>query len=105
MVRANGRVSKAAVHDTRRNSRHTSDAIAAEIESIGDRASKLVHQAIEEVTDSIQAGKESIVDHTKHVKEVAEEKITTHPYAAVGTAFAAGMLATVMLRWAMRSRD
>lgn len=101
----NGRATKA-VHDTRRSSgRHAAEAVSAEIESIGDRATKLVHQAIEEVVDSIQSGKNSILEHTREVKDAAEEKITKHPYAAIGAAFAVGLVTTAVLRWTMRSRE
>ncbi|MBC7772755.1 MAG: hypothetical protein H7210_09700, partial [Pyrinomonadaceae bacterium] len=83
MVRNNGKVSKSA-SAARTQGHHAAQAVAAEIESIGDRATKLVHQAIEEVTDSLQAGKDSILDTTKHAKEVTEEKISAHPLAAIG---------------------
>ena len=100
MVRNNGKASKVA-----HPGRHTADVVAHEIESMSDRATKLVHQAIETVADSLHSGKESILDTTKHAKEVAEEKITSHPYAAIGAAFAAGMVATALLRWTLRSRE
>lgn len=100
----NGKVAKV-VNETRRTGRHAVEAVADEIESIGERATKLVHQAIEEVADSIQSGKSAIIDQTKEVKEAAEEKISEHPYVAIGAAFAAGMLATAVLRWTLRSRE
>jgi len=80
--------------DIRSNGRHEEV-----VEELSDRAAKLVHQAVDEVAETIRSGKEAIVDNTKHVKELAEEKLTTHPYVSVGAAFAAGMLTCAILRW------
>lgn len=80
------------------NSVHETNGLHEGVDHLSERAARLVHHAIDAVSDRTRSGADAIVESGKHAKQYADERIQERPLLSVGVAFAAGMLTSVLIR-------